>query len=200
VSLLFSGHVEYLYVKSSPMKKFLLIALVSVCLNKYAQSQDYGYRTTDIGAEYQWTENSPALNLQFALNATTHHSFVGSVGIKTAFQPIEGSHDNEKGKGWGGSVGYRYYFSVLPKGFYVGARAHFWSLNMYHTADNLSPKTSVTIAQPSGEIGYTSVINDLFFITTYISAGQKVTVSGEQTFAYGKGFVASAGIAMGWRF
>jgi hypothetical protein len=183
------------------MKRFTFIALASACFSLTSHSQDLGYNTTDIGAEYSWVENSPGVNLQVAFNAKIHHSFLASVGYKTAYRPISGTHNNEKGQGWGGSVGYRYYFDYIPRSFFVGARTHFWSLSMYRTADPTLKTVSVLIAQPSIEVGYTAVINDIFFITTYISAGKQFTISSpDDTFGYGKGSATGAGISAGFRF
>ncbi len=164
-------------------------------------SQDMGYRTFDIGGEYIWAENSPSINLQAAFNAKIHHSLVLSVGAKTAYRPITGTHDNEKGKGWGGALGYRYYFSVLPKGFYLGARAELWKMGMYRTASESLPSVDVLIAQPNAEAGFTGLINDIFFITAYVRYGKQITLSSPgDKFNYGNGAVTSAGISAGWRF
>jgi hypothetical protein len=183
------------------MKKLVFIALTSVCYSLNSYSQDLGYKTTDIGAEYIWVENSPFIGLQAATNAKIHHSFIASLGYKTAYRPITGTHNNEKGDGWGGSLGYRYYFSVIPKGFYIGARGSLWSLGMYRTADPTIPSVNVMIGQPSAEAGFTALFNDIFYTTVFISAGKQFTISsGGDSFGYGKGSVTAAGISAGIRF
>ena len=183
------------------MKKFTLIALTIICFSLHSYSQDMGYNTFDIGVEYKWADNSPAYNIQGAFNAKIHHSLILSAGIKTAYRPITGTHNNEKGRGWGGALGYRYYFSVLPKGLYLGIRGEIWNMNMYRTANLTDETTKVLIFQPNVEIGHTFLINDLFFVTTYLSGGQQITISsGGDKFNYGRGFVPSAGISAGWRF
>ncbi len=183
------------------MKRLFGIAGLLLCLTTRGYSQDMGYQTFDIGGEYIWAENSPAINLQAAFNAKIHHSFVLSAGYKTAYRPITGTHNNEKGKGWGGALGYRYYFSVIPKRFFLGLRAELWNMGMYRTADPTVPSVNVLIAQPNAEAGYTFLINDLFFITTYLRYGKQVTLgSPGDKFNYGNGYVTSTGISAGWRF
>ena len=183
------------------MKKFTLIVLAIICFSFTSHAQDMGYSTFDIGAEYKWADNSPSYNVQAAFNAPIHHSLVLGLGIKTAYRPISGTHDNEKGRGWGGSLGYRYYFSALPKGIYIGARADVWNMKMYRTANLTTESTKVLILQPNLEAGHTFLVNDLFFFTVFISAGQQITISSPgDKFNYGNGFVPSAGISVGWRF
>ncbi len=184
------------------MKKLTLIALSSLFFAFSAYSQeDFGYKTFDIGLEYKWAQKSPGINLQMAFNSKLHHSFLISIGFKNAYNPIEGTHDNEKGRGWGGSLGYRYYFSVVPKGFFLGVRCDLWSMRMYHTANASGPSSNVLIAQPSGEIGYTILINDQLFITLFASGGKQFTVSSSgEAYKYGQEFIPGGGISVGWRF
>ncbi len=102
------------------MKKFTIIALVLICFSLTSYSQDeMGYTTVDAGVEYKYAENSPSYSFQGAFNATVHHSLILSVGLRTAYRPITGTHNNEKGRGWGLGLGYRYYFSVIPKRFFL---------------------------------------------------------------------------------
>ena len=98
-------------------------------------------------------------------------------------------------------MGYRYYFRVLPKGIYLGVRAHIWSMGMFRTADLSTDKTNVLIGQPNAEIGYTGVINDIAFFTVYYSVGKQFTISSPgDSFLYGKSSVSVIGVSGGIRF
>jgi hypothetical protein len=183
------------------MKKPFLIVLALLCYSFAAYSQDLGYNTIDVGMEYKWSSNSPNINLQLALNAKIHHSFLISAGYKSAYKPIPNTHNNEKGRGWGGSLGYRYYFGVVPKRVFLGIRGEVWSFGMYRTANETAENVQVMIFQPHIEAGYTAVINDIFYITPLVSYSKQITVSSDgDTFLYGNGYVPSVGISMGWRF
>lgn len=186
------------------MKRTILFAIAAfLCLSLTVQSQDMGYNTKDVGIDYLWAKDCPGINLQLAFNAREHHSIITSLGYKDVWRPIPNTHNNEKGKGFGGSVGYRYYFKVLPKGIYLGLRAHVWSLSMYRSADNTAKNTNLTIGQPSAELGYTAVINDIAFVTFYYSAGKQFQISDADKsygYGYGKGSVSSFGISGGIRF
>jgi hypothetical protein len=183
------------------MKKVCLVIFSSLFIVLSAKSQDFGYNTFDAAAEYKWASNSPDVGLQFAFNAKVHSSIIFSGAFKTAFKPIPNTHNNERGRGWGAGIGYRYYFSVLPKGLFLGTRGELWMMGMYRTANETASTTHVTIFQPNAELGYTGLINDIFFVTVYASAGKQMTISSPgDKFLYGNDFVPSFGISCGWRF
>ena len=178
---------------------FILITFFSFSVNSH--SQDLGYRTFDIGAEYQYVKDGPAFNLQLALNAEEHHSIVMRAGYMKAAGKTTATHNNEAGSGWGGSVGYRYYFSILPKRFFAGARAGLWNMNINWSVPEAEGVSKLLVLQPAFETGYTLLVNDMLFITPYISAGTQITLNAKgEKVSYGNGFVPMAGISVGWRF
>ncbi|MGQ0740093.1 MAG: DUF3575 domain-containing protein [Bacteroidota bacterium] len=178
---------------------FVLIAVISFSVSSH--SQDVGYRTFDAGAEFQYVKDGPAFNLQLALNAEEHHSVILRGGYLKVSGKTTSAHNSEAGSGWGGAFGYRYYFSVLPKRFFIGARAALWSMNITWSVPEASGSSKLLLLQPAVETGYTWIINDYFFITPQLSASVQTTLStkGEKV-AYGTGFVPQAGISIGWRF
>jgi hypothetical protein len=105
------------------MQKNLLILVTIFFFSVNSHSQDVGYRTFDVGAEYQYSKDGPAFNLQLAFNAEEHHSIVLRAGYMKVSGKTNAAHNSETGTGWGGSIGYRYHFSVIPKRFFIGARA-----------------------------------------------------------------------------
>lgn len=184
------------------MKKitgFFFVFLFSI-LTKTVSSQDFGYKTIDVGGEYQWQPDGLLLNLQLAFNAKTHSSFVLRAGYnKTTAASI--THNSEEGKGWGGSIGYRYYFSVMPKRFFIGIKADVWKETVHWSIPVTESDTKFLIYQPGAEIGYTFLINDLFFITPHFTAAYQIKANNKgEAVAYGEGFVPLAGIGAGWRF
>ena len=181
------------------MKKPTLLIIPLLCLA--ARSQDFGYKTTDVGAEFQLDPDGAAYNLQFAFNAKIHHSFLLRAGYKTANPVRTRLHDSEEGHGWGGSAGYRYYLNVLPRRFYIGARVELWKMNIHWSIPVTESTTKLTILQPSLEAGYTFLINDLFFITPYLAGGPQVNLKTEGAKVnYGEAFNTLIGISAGWRF
>lgn len=184
------------------MKKItgLFFVFLFSMLTKTVSSQDFGYKTIDVGGEYQWQPDGLLLNLQLAFNAKTHSSLVLRAGYnKTTSATIP--HNSEEGKGWGGSIGYRYYFSVLPKRFFIGIKADVWKETVHWSIPVTESDTKFLIYQPGAEIGYTFLINDLFFITPHLTAAYQIKANNKgEAVAYGEGFVPLAGIGAGWRF
>lgn len=183
------------------MKKRTYLLLFTFIFSMVSRSQDMGYNTIDAGAEYQWYPDGMILNLQLAINAKIHHSVQLRAGYNKAGLKKTSIHDSEEGHGWGGSIGYRYYFNALPRRFYIGARADLWKMNIHWSIPVTESTSKLTVLQPGVEAGYTFLINDLFFITPYFTAGTQLTLNtkGDKV-SYGDGFCPMAGISAGWRF
>src|SRR5436190_22133811 len=111
------------------MKKLLGLASLTFlfCLCSYAQNM--GFRTTDIGGEFQWYPRGTIYNLHVAFNAKLNHSIQLRLGYNHVPAYDAGSH-TEFGEGWGGGLGYRYYFKPFPHKFFIGARADVWLMKI----------------------------------------------------------------------
>jgi len=179
-----------------------LFALLSITLISISsRSQDVGYRTIDAGAEYQYTKDGPVINLQLGFNAEEHHSVIIRGGYRKVSGQATAGHTDESGTGWGGSVGYRYHFSVIPKRFFIGARAELWNINVNWNTPEEKGTSRRLVLQPAIEAGYTFVINDYLFITPNVSASIQTTLQTKgEAVAYGTGFMPMAGLSLGWRF
>ncbi|HEY6064080.1 MAG TPA: hypothetical protein VIV35_10755 [Chitinophagaceae bacterium] len=185
------------------MKKLINPGILALLFCSCSYAQDMGFRTTDIGGEYQWYPRGSIYNLHIAFNAKLNHSLQLRLGYNhVPVYHVDGH--NESGKGWGGGLGYRYYFKPFPYKFFIGARADVWLMKVnvdYGAA--AGPYVVVDkplILQPALEAGYTFVINDIVYITPYASAGLQ-TDFGKMgaTVKYGNGFVPTAGISAGFR-
>lgn len=186
------------------MVKQVLLLILPVLLSRYASAQDFGYRTTDIGAGYQYYPHGSVYTLHASFNAKLNHSFQLKFGFNQ-LSPHKTHNHLENGEGWGGGIGYRYYFTPVTKRFYAGINADIWVMKIlidYSPAGGpaLFPKNAACI-EPSVETGYTFLINEAVFITPYAAAGFQAT---SQTTAtdqqYGKGFFPAVGIRAGIRF
>ncbi len=182
------------------MKKQLSLFIL-LLFSLTIRSQDLGYRTLDAGAGYLYSEEGPVFNLRFALNARERHSFVFGVGYKKLNRQSTAQHSVEEGNGWGGFLGYRYHFSVMPKRFFIGVRAEVQSMKIDWVTTEGEGTSRLLVLQPGLETGYTFLINDLFFITPHIIASlqKKLSAKGEPV-SFGKDFLPMAGISFGWRF
>ncbi|HSU27484.1 MAG TPA: hypothetical protein VLJ68_03825 [Chitinophagaceae bacterium] len=181
------------------MKKLILLIFCVITILSTVQSQDFGYRTTDVGVEYQWQPKSQVFALHFAYNLQVHHSFQARLGYTKTNWLDKGRNDNEEGSGFGGSLGYRYYIMVMPKDFFIGLRADIWQLKVFWERGTLKGTSNITALQPALEMGYTFLLNDQIFITPAVTCGsqQNIKVEGRVT---GEGLMLLMGVSAGWRF
>jgi hypothetical protein len=196
------------------MKKLFSLVIPVFMFYSYAYAQNMGFRTTDIGGEYQKYNRGSIYNLHVAFNAKLNHSFQLRLGYnhlsvynavrKSVNDPTYDVHQTEWGKGWGGGLGYRYYFKPFPHKFFIGARADLWVMWLEIDFGPIGPAVYTTkhtvILQPALEAGYTFVINDMVYFTPYVSAGFQTDFYKASMTQYGNGFVPTAGISAGIRF
>ena len=185
------------------MKKLLSLIIIVFLFCFCSYGQDMGFRTTDIGGEYQWYPRGSIYNLHVAFNAKLNHSFQLRLGYNHVPAYNAGTH-TEFGKGWGGGLGYRYYFKPFPYKFFIGARADIWVMKIdqvfYSFFDFSSVQDNYLVLQPALEAGYTFVINDVLYITPYATAGFQTQFDQSAGAKYGNGFTPTAGISAGFRF
>src|SRR5687768_7279678 len=165
-----------------------------------ASSQTIGYKTVDVGGEFQWYSSGNIIGLHLAFNAMEHHSVQFRIGYNKADYKNWAEHDEEKGGGWGAGVGYRYYTNPFPHKFFIGARADLWRLEIdwKNNSPAASGVTKTWGLLPSLELGYFFWINDQAFITPGIAAGYMVHLKTDGA-EIGKGFTTLLGISAGVR-
>jgi hypothetical protein len=139
-----------------------IILTTSSCINTKAQQKTMTSAVSkfQVGAEVQWYPAgwligpvanyfiSPKhiLNFRAAINIADRHNW-------------SGLNDDERGTGYGGSVGYRYLFTPAKNSFLIGARVDLFNTkikwkNNIGTAQQTSGTTTTLVLQPSVELGY----------------------------------------------
>ncbi len=116
-----------------------------------------------------------------------------------------GKHDDERGKGFGLTLGYRYFFKPEGfRGFFLGARNDFWFneidwKNDVGQAGETSGTTEIIVVQPTVEAGWLFVFNEKWVLAPTLAFGYEVNVKteGEPT---GEGMIMLAGLSLGRRF
>ena len=86
------------------------------------------------------------INVRAAINIANRHNW-------------SGLNDDEKGTGFGGSLGYSYLFTPGKRTFFIGARGDLWSTkinwkNKIGTPQQTSGSTRIIVFQPTVELGY----------------------------------------------
>ena len=179
-------------------KATILFALVLFCHLSRSQDVEVGYRTTDIGAQFQWYPSGTITSLHAAFNSKMHHSVLVQFGYNKSNRKDKGEKEIETGSGWGGALGYRYYFKPFPHKLFIGAKADIYKMEINWADGILTGQSRTWTVQPVLEIGYTLVINDQGFITPFIANGAQINVKTEGD-KVGQGFVTLVGISAGFR-
>lgn len=113
-----------------------------------------------------------------------------------------GKHKDERGQGYGFTLGYKRYFKEAYKGFFLGARNDFWfnEIDWWDLDENDDRKvglTKITVVQPTLEAGFAMQKNQLVFTPTIAFGFEfNVKTEGEPT---GEGPVLLLGFNFGYR-
>ena len=181
------------------MKKAAILFFFAFIFNaSRSQDVEVGYTTTDIGAQFQWYPSGTISGLHVAFNSKINHSVLFQLSYNKKNRKDNGEKDNEKGSGWGGAIGYRYYFKPFPHKFFIGAKTDIYRMKIDWVQGILTGESKTWTLQPTFEIGYTFIINDQAFITPSISNGVEINLKTEGD-KVGQGFITLIGISAGFR-
>ncbi|MCB9314587.1 MAG: DUF3575 domain-containing protein [Lewinellaceae bacterium] len=134
-----------------------------------------------------------------------HHSLHIRAGYNWIRHGNNGVQDDERGDGFGGTLGYRYYFRENWARWFIGARSDIWrnSLAWKELGNNgavLNQGTSeITVFQPTAEAGYRFPLGGSWFVAPSAAFGVEINVktNGAQV---GEGAIFLLGISLGRNF
>ena len=112
-----------------------------------------------LGPEYNYYPAGHVVGIQAEYSPNNnHHSFNARIASNiTRRWDFSGLNDDERGVGFGTSLGYRYYLTPECNGVYLGARTDLWfiTVNWKDSSEAIKSGTSkITVIQPTFEIGY----------------------------------------------
>lgn len=113
-----------------------------------------------------------------------------------------GVHNDERGHGFGFTLGYKKYFKPIHQGWSLGVRNDFWWNSIdwedQEVGGALNGNTKITVLQPTLELSYL-FDNQNYIISPSISFGYEwnIRTKGEAT---GEGAILLVGIQVGKRF
>lgn len=159
--------------------------------------------TKDLSVELQVYPTGVIPGLRYESSLTEQSSLSFRLGYNIVRHRDLGVHDDERGGGFGGSIGYRKYFKPGFKGWSWSLKTDVWfnEIDWYDIGpldDRIEGETSITVLQPTAELGYTFV-NNSFSVTPTLSFGFEwnVRTVGEPT---GQGSIILLGVQVGRRF
>lgn len=147
-----------------PVKKLFIICFTGVVLGIMTKSANAQNAKT-IGLEVQGYPAGVITTLRGGLEISPQQELSLRLGYNYTDRGDFGEHENEEGGGPGFSLGYRYYTGEELDGFFLGARANLWFLEIdwrddlscppnATCVDSVTGTTDITVLQPTAEIGY----------------------------------------------
>lgn len=145
----------------------------------------------------------PGIHIEWGLNQKS--ALVTRVGYNVVRHRDLGEHEDERGGGFGFTLGYRRYFKDVKEGFSLALKSDLWFNDVdwkdfIDEPNEVSGQTDVTVLQPTLEAAYFIKLgtNNWFFVPS-LALGAEInirTVGAE----VGQGAILLAGVRLGKRF
>jgi len=167
-----------------------------------AKAQDQRHSTVTVEMQAYPTGLIPGLRITRSLSDQS--AILVRLGYNWFRHRDLGVHDDERGGGFGGTIGYQRYFKSGHERWHLTLKTDIWWNNadwydIGPTDERIEGETSITVLQPTLELGYTIFKDTGLVITPSIAFGYEwnVRTVGEPT---GQGAIILVGIQIGKRF
>lgn len=186
------------------MKKiYLLFTFFTLAHTAIGQEKPGKY--FEIGFEIQQYPTGYLAGVRGEIGLAHHHTLDFRIGYNGLDHKDFGVHNTEVGGGFGGSLGYRYYFNPAHKKWFAGLRTDLWfnevdwSDPVPGTVDFIKDATKVVVLQPTVIGGYRWAVGDHFAITPTAAFGAEINIrtEGEDV---GQGIILLWGVSLTYRF
>ena len=179
-------------------KAFILVLAGTISIFSHAQS-------TDVGLEIQVYPTGVLSGVRADFGFSQQNVLHARLGYNLVRHRDLGKHEDERGGGFGFSLGYKRYFSTNFRRWFIGIRSDLW-FNEIDWKDNIgvldeiSESTSITVLQPTLESGYTFEFGEgKWFFTPALAFGYEINIKTEGS-KVGQGAILLAGFSIGRRF
>lgn len=174
-----------------------------VCTLGQLFGQDSASKYADIGIEVQVYPTGFLYGLKAEFGFKPKHALELRLGYNELDHQDFGVHLSEIGGGFGGTIGYRYYFKPTNTKFFLGVRSDIW-FNKIEWFDIvirgiIEGETSVTVLQPTAIFGYSWLFGNHFVLTPTIAAGAEINIITDGA-PVGEGPIVLVGINALYRF
>ena len=160
---------------------------------------------TNISVEFQAYPTGLVPGVRIAKLFKEQHALHFRLGYNWIRHRDLGVHEDERGDGFGFTLGYRQYFSPNHEKYFVGVRSDFW-FNELIWKDNIGGGNEITgvsnirVIQPTLEAGHLFLLSDgSTFVSPSVAFGFEVNIKteGEEV---GQGAILLVGLSLGKRF
>lgn len=162
------------------IKNLFLAFCLLLAYNTWAQEDQPG-KFWDLGLEAQQYPTGYLLGLRVERVFGGHHGTSIRLGYNGLDHQDFGVHESEIGGGFGGTLGYRYYFRSDYRGFFLGARVDLWQNSMDWKDDigkaiEVKGQSEVWVLQPTVIAGYLFLIKDHWIISPTLAFGAEINI------------------------
>jgi len=194
-----------LHLHSIPSKthnKYLsIVLLLGLLWSQNVHAQDA--RLLKIGFEFQAYPTGIIPGFTVERKVARNHALHLRFGYQEIRHQDYGVHDDERGSGYGGTLGYRYFPKRQHHGWGLGVRADLWVNNLdwkdnIGLANEAQGRTRVVVLQPTAELSYSLMLNKKWYVAPSAAFGYEINIStrGEDV---GEGAIWLLGFSTGWR-
>ena len=198
------------FLVNMPLPKSLIFSFplwifLTLCAPSLQGQSDGADAYKALGVEIQAYPTGFLYGLRFDATLGAKSSGNIRLGYNMARHRDLGVHEDERGGGWGGTLGYRYHLTSTKEKWFGGIRADVWFNKMdwkdnIGTADEVSGSTDIVVLQPTLEAGYTFLLGNAgWYVSPALAFGFEVNVvsDGEDV---GQGAILLLGFSLGKRF
>ncbi len=160
---------------------------------------------TDLSFEFQAYPTGLVPGIRIAKLFQEQHAVHLRLGYNWIRHQDFGVHEDERGDGFGGTLGYRRYFSPNYEKWFAGVRSDLW-FNELTWKDNIGGVDEITgvsniiVVQPTVEGGYLFLLGDgSTFVAPSVGFGLEINVKTEGA-EVGQGAILLLGFSFGKRF
>lgn len=181
--------------------------LSSVLLAFFLLSTDKGQaqdRVFDLGFEFQAYPTGLIPGLRLESGFGEQHAVHLRLGYNWLRHQGYGVHEDERGDGFGFTLGYKYYFKPGFERWFLGIKNDIWWnevdwMDNIGQSDEISGTTNITVVQPTLEGGIALPVGENWFFSPTIAFGYEINVvtKGEPT---GEGAILLLGFTFGRRW
>lgn len=181
-----------------------LLLLAFLGKGQSLKAQDSPSALFDLTLEWQTypAGTIPGLRAEWSIGAKS------GVHLRAGYNIVRhrdlGIKDDERGGGFGFSLGYRRFLREGHRGWHGGLRCDLWFNSVEWTdkidqPDEIKGTTEVTVLQPTAEVGYLFSLKNGWIFTPSIALGAEINivVDGQEV---GEGAILLIGLQFGKRF
>lgn len=178
---------------------FLILILFIFSTNVIAQNP------LDISIEFQVYPTGLQPGLQVSKGFQEKNAVHLRVGYNWVRHGDAGVHEDERGGGFGFTLGYRRFFKSDFQGLFVGVRNDFW-FNTLDWKDNIEKPeeakgtAKIIVVQPTAQIGYLWQLGTNWTFSPTASWGYEINLGEDEGEDVGEGMIMLLGIEFGKRF